>query len=69
MANKLPLKTRITDVIHRTAVLSIVTFCVIGISSIGINVWINSDFSSFNKKKLKFVEPQNKEVNESNEKL
>lgn len=52
--SKLPLSARITDVIHRAAVLGLVGFSVIGSGSILFNIWANSDWAKMNKDKLKF---------------
>lgn len=52
--SKLPLSVRITDVIHRAAVLGLVGIAVVGTGSIFFNIYANSDFAKMNKNKLKF---------------
>lgn len=52
--SKLPLSVRITDVIHRAAVLGLVGVSVVGTGSIFFNIWANSDWAKMNKDKLKF---------------
>ncbi|KAI5960385.1 uncharacterized protein KGF55_004677 [Candida pseudojiufengensis] len=60
--NQLPAHVRATDAIHRLTVLGLVGFCVIGGGSILFNIWANSDYSPFNKNKLKFDQEQYHEV-------
>lgn len=52
--SKLPLGVRITDAVHRAAVLGLVGISVVGTGSIFFNIWANSDFARMNKNKLKF---------------
>lgn len=59
MSQQLPFKVRATDVIHRTTVLGLVGICVVGLGSVGFNLFMNSDFAKMNKEKLKF-EPEEK---------
>lgn len=63
---KLPLSVRITDVIHRTTVLSLVGICVVGIGSISFNIYANSDFGKMNKDKLKFDVKQYEDARKEN---
>ncbi|KAI5953418.1 hypothetical protein KGF54_002790 [Candida jiufengensis] len=66
--NQLPVHVRATDAIHRLTVLGLVGFCVIGGGSIIFNVWANSDYSPWNKKKLKFEQEQYYETRADEEK-
>lgn len=54
MSTQLPLKVRVTDIIHRTTVLGLVGICVVGTGSMLFNVYMNSDFAKMNQNKLKF---------------
>ncbi|MCH0629072.1 hypothetical protein JNB11_03750 [Kocuria palustris] len=58
MQNKLPFHVRATDVVHRLAVVGIVGFCLVGIGGISFNIFANSDYAPWNKKKLKFEPAQ-----------
>ncbi|OBA21095.1 hypothetical protein METBIDRAFT_41658 [Metschnikowia bicuspidata var. bicuspidata NRRL YB-4993] len=51
---KLPLSVRITDMVHRTAVLSLFGIAVVGTGSIFFNIYANSDFARMNQNKLRF---------------
>ncbi|CAI5757805.1 unnamed protein product [Candida verbasci] len=66
--NQLPLHVRATDVVHRLTVLGLVGICVIGGGGIAFNIWANSDWSPFNKKKLAFDENQYHEQRKGEEK-
>lgn len=66
--NQLPFHVRATDVVHRLTVLGLAGFCIVGGGSIVFNIWANSDYAPWNKKKLKFEEEQyhqSREVGES----
>lgn len=55
---RLPLRVRVTDIIHRSAVLGLVGLSVVGIGSVAFNVYANSDFAKMNSQKLKFEKPE-----------
>lgn len=57
MSSQLPLRVRVTDIIHRTTVLGLVGICVVGTGSMIFNVYMNSDYAKMNKNKLKFEPP------------
>ncbi|RCK60703.1 hypothetical protein Cantr_08218 [Candida viswanathii] len=61
--NQLPFHVRATDVVHRLTVLGLVGICVVGTGSIAFNIWANSDYAPWNKKKLKFEQEQIREGN------
>ncbi|CAN3354749.1 cytochrome c oxidase assembly protein Cox14p [Diutina catenulata] len=58
MQNRLPFHVRATDVVHRLTVVGIVGFCIVGIGSISFNIFANSDYAPWNKKKLSFDKSQ-----------
>lgn len=51
---KLPLSVRLTDFVHRSAVLTLFGISVIGTGSIFFNIYANSDFAKMNQNKLRF---------------
>ncbi|CAK9438478.1 uncharacterized protein LODBEIA_P27020 [Lodderomyces beijingensis] len=63
--NQLPRHVRVTDAVHRLAVLGLVGFCVVGTGSIVFNVWANSDYAPWNKEKLKFEQEQYHEARQA----
>jgi hypothetical protein len=67
MSSKLPFHVRATDVVHRVTVLGLVGICVVGVGSISFNLWANSDYSPFNKKKLTFQKDQYDELRTKDE--
>ncbi|KAG2735731.1 hypothetical protein G9P44_001945 [Scheffersomyces stipitis] len=62
MSDKLPFSVRATDVVHRMTVLGLVGICVVGGGGILFNVWANSDYAPWNKKKLAFHKEQYHDV-------
>lgn len=64
---KLPLSVRLTDLVHRTAVLTLFGISVVGTGSIFFNIWANSDFAKMNKNKLRYNKEEPEQAQSSDE--
>ncbi|CAK7891870.1 hypothetical protein CAAN1_19S00452 [[Candida] anglica] len=49
-----PISVRATDVVHRLTVLGLLGFSAVVAGSVCYNVYMNSDYATMNRNKLKF---------------